>query len=60
MAMKAMKTKSMGSEPLQFDKGPLTPPTAEYRADKASFAPSVEERVALSAEEEKETVVSQY
>jgi hypothetical protein len=60
MAMKAMKTKRMSSASAQFHKGSLTPPAAECQTDEASSAPSVEERVALSAEEEKKMGVSQY
>jgi hypothetical protein len=62
MATTAMKTKMMtrSSASAHFHKASLTRPSAGSRPGEASPAPSVERRVALTVEEEKEMGVSQY
>jgi hypothetical protein len=60
MAMKAMKMKTMNSASAQFHKASLARPTAECRLGEALPAPSVEQRLALSAGEGKKAGVSQY
>jgi hypothetical protein len=60
MAMKATKTMTKNSASAPLHKASLTRPAAESRPREASPAPSVEKRLAVSAEEGKKAGVSQY